>query len=76
MDSREWSGGQCRPGRARQVAACPFMFTTDLALKFDPSYRQIAERFRKDPKQLIWHSPRRGSADASRFGSTHALYRR
>jgi catalase-peroxidase len=30
----------------------PFMLTTDLALKFDPSYRQIAERFRKDPKQF------------------------
>ena len=30
----------------------PFMLTTDLSLKFDPSYRQIAERFRKDPKQF------------------------
>ena len=28
------------------------MLTTDLSLKFDPSYRQIAERFRKDPKQF------------------------
>ncbi|MEB3329860.1 MAG: catalase/peroxidase HPI [Candidatus Sericytochromatia bacterium] len=28
----------------------PIMFTTDLALRFDPSYKQIAERFRKDPK--------------------------
>ncbi len=28
----------------------PIMFTTDLALKFDPAYRRIAERFRKDPK--------------------------
>ncbi len=27
----------------------PIMFTTDLALKFDPSYRKIADRFRKDP---------------------------
>ncbi|MFN8687176.1 MAG: catalase/peroxidase HPI [Acidobacteriota bacterium] len=27
----------------------PIMFTTDLALKFDPSYRAIAERFRKNP---------------------------
>jgi catalase-peroxidase len=27
----------------------PVMFTTDLALKFDPSYRQIAERFRANP---------------------------
>jgi catalase-peroxidase len=30
----------------------PIMFTTDLALKEDPSYRQIAERFRKDPKEF------------------------
>ena len=30
----------------------PFMLTTDLSLKFDPSYRQIAERFREDPKQF------------------------
>lgn len=28
----------------------PIMFTTDLALKFDPEYRKIAERFMKDPK--------------------------
>ena len=30
----------------------PIMFTTDLSLKFDPSYREIAERFRKEPKQF------------------------
>jgi catalase-peroxidase len=28
----------------------PIMFTTDLALKFDPAYREIVERFRKDPQ--------------------------
>jgi catalase-peroxidase len=28
----------------------PIMFTTDLALKFDPAYRKVSERFRKDPK--------------------------
>ncbi len=28
----------------------PIMFTTDLSLKFDPSYREIAKRFQKDPK--------------------------
>ncbi len=27
----------------------PIMFTTDLSLKFDPSYRKIAERFQQDP---------------------------
>jgi catalase-peroxidase len=30
----------------------PIMFTTDLALKFDPSYRVIAKRFLDDPKEF------------------------
>ena len=30
----------------------PIMFTTDLALKFDPSYRQIATRFRENPEEF------------------------
>ena len=30
-------------------AHAPIMFTTDLSLKFDPSYRKIVERFRKNP---------------------------
>jgi catalase-peroxidase len=30
----------------------PIMFTTDLSLKFDPSYRKIAERFRKNPDEF------------------------
>ena len=29
----------------------PIMFTTDLALKEDPEFRKIAERFRADPKE-------------------------
>jgi catalase-peroxidase len=29
----------------------PIMFTTDIALKTDPAYRQIVERFRKDPQE-------------------------
>ncbi len=28
----------------------PIMFTTDLSLKFDPSYRKIAKRFHENPK--------------------------
>jgi catalase-peroxidase len=28
----------------------PIMFTTDLSLKFDPSYREIAKRFQENPK--------------------------
>jgi catalase-peroxidase len=30
----------------------PMMFTTDLALKMDPSYRQIAVRFREHPQEF------------------------
>jgi len=30
----------------------PIMFTTDLALKFDPEYKEIAQRFQKDPSQF------------------------
>jgi len=30
----------------------PIMFTTDLSLKFDPSYREISERFRKNPDEF------------------------
>jgi catalase-peroxidase len=30
----------------------PIMFTTDLSLKFDPSYRKIALRFQKNPDQF------------------------
>jgi catalase-peroxidase len=30
----------------------PMMFTTDLALKFDPSYREISLRFWKNPEQF------------------------
>ena len=30
----------------------PIMFTTDLSLKFDPSYSKIAKRFQQDPKEF------------------------
>ncbi|MEM7437494.1 MAG: catalase/peroxidase HPI, partial [Myxococcota bacterium] len=30
----------------------PIMLTTDLALKFDPSYREIAKRFHENPDEL------------------------
>jgi catalase-peroxidase len=29
----------------------PIMFTTDLSLKFDPSYREIAKRFQENPEE-------------------------
>jgi catalase-peroxidase len=31
----------------------PIMFTTDLALKFDPSYREISKRFQEHPAEFI-----------------------
>ena len=30
----------------------PVMLTTDLSLKFDPAYREIAQRFREDPEEF------------------------
>ena len=30
----------------------PIMFTTDLALKFDPSYREISQRFQQNPDEF------------------------
>ena len=30
----------------------PIMFTTDLSLKFDPSYREISQRFLQNPKEF------------------------
>jgi catalase-peroxidase len=34
------------------VRHAPIMFTTDLALKFDPSYQKIAKRFLEDPNEF------------------------
>ncbi len=34
------------------VTHAPMMFTTDLALKTDPAYREIAMRFRDNPKEF------------------------
>ncbi|MEM8497543.1 MAG: catalase/peroxidase HPI [Pseudomonadota bacterium] len=30
----------------------PVMYTTDLSLKFDPSYKEISQRFQQDPKEF------------------------
>jgi len=55
--------GQPRAGRSRSVeAARAVMFTTDLSLKFDPSYREIAKRFQENPEEFRLPSPRRGSS--------------
>jgi len=34
------------------IRHAPFMFTTDLALKFDPSYRKITTRWRQHPEEF------------------------
>jgi len=34
----------------RKKTHAPIMFTTDIALKMDPAYREVSERFHKDPK--------------------------
>ena len=35
-----------------ELRHAPIMLTTDLSLKFDPSYREIALRFQKNPKEF------------------------
>ncbi len=35
-----------------KVRHAPMMFTTDLALKFDPAYKVIGERWRKNPEEF------------------------
>ncbi len=51
----------------------PIMFTTDLALKFDPAYKKIVTRFRENPEEfqprlrqgvVQAHPPRHGPARA------------
>ena len=36
----------------KNVRHAPIMFTTDLAMKFDPSYQKIAKRFLENPKEF------------------------
>ena len=36
----------------RRKSHAPIMFTTDLALKHDPAYRKITQRFLKNPKEF------------------------
>jgi catalase-peroxidase len=36
----------------KNIRHAPIMFTTDIALKTDPEYRKISERFLKDPKEF------------------------
>lgn len=41
-----------RDAHVKRKSSAPIMLTSDMALKFDPEYRKIAERFKKDPKEF------------------------
>lgn len=41
-----------RDAHVKRKASAPMMLTSDMALKFDPEYRKIAERFKKNPKEF------------------------
>ena len=48
----------------------PIMFTTDLALKMDPAYAEITERWLQNPLSSKMRLPAPGSADAQDLGPT------
>ena len=54
VDPGRWPGGQasCPMRTIRAKRHAPIMFTTDLSLKVDPSYREISQRFRKNPEEF------------------------
>ena len=63
VDSRGWRRSNLVPdAHDPSKRHAPIMFTTDLSLKFDPSYRKISKRFRKIPKSSGSPSPRPGSS--------------
>jgi catalase-peroxidase len=41
-----------RDAHVKRKSTSPIMLTSDMALKVDPEYRKIAERFKKDPKEF------------------------
>ena len=45
-------GANLVPDAHNSERHAPIMFTTDLALKIDPAYRQVATRFRENPEQF------------------------
>ncbi len=44
--------GTVPDAHVKGVSHAPIMFTTDLALKFDPAYRAIAKRFLEQPEEF------------------------
>lgn len=41
-----------RDAHVKRKSSAPIMLTSDMALKVDPKYRKIAERFKNDPKEF------------------------
>jgi len=41
-----------RDAHVKRKSTSPIMLTSDMALKVDPEYRKIAERFKEDPKEF------------------------
>ena len=46
------AAGTVPDAHLKGVSHAPVMFTTDLSLKFDPSYREISERFLQNPEEF------------------------
>ena len=46
------AAGTVPDAHLERVSHAPVMFTTDLSLKFDPSYREISERFLQNPEEF------------------------
>ena len=46
------AAGTVPDAHAEGVSHAPVMFTTDLSLKFDPSYREISQRFLENPAEF------------------------
>ena len=46
------AAGTVPDAHAEGVSHAPVMFTTDLSLKFDPSYREISQRFVENPAEF------------------------
>jgi catalase-peroxidase len=60
---------RARPEQAHQ----PMMLTTDLALKVDPAYRKISERFHKNPESSTPPSRRPGTSSRTATWAARAL---
>lgn len=49
---KDGQGANLVPDAHDKTRHAPIMFTTDLALKFDPAYQKIAKRFHDNPKEF------------------------